>query len=358
MRKPFDCVIGVRRSDKASGVGLFNTILARELAVPYLLLKNYAGEGRPLFSLKFEELSADEAAVLARFLERPDSGDHGLFLHTLSGLPLEGFAVERAAAVFSGNDAIHARLDERGVGGRLVRAFAPSLIPDDHRLACRPMSVEFFYFGMAGKVNQARFRTLHAFLEKLGTEYRLLCSLAVHEMSDGQCLHSAREFFSELFGDRFIFLGCLTEMGISYFLNAQTVFIGFYGEGVRANNTTFNTALRFGKRIITNLDPFSPAETRTLESILDIDSATPESLQRFLLQPSNALAEETGAALFTWSELLHILRRPAGAAPPASRLSKFSAVEGSPRVSASANRARPKESHGNRSRRKAPRPKS
>jgi predicted NAD-dependent protein-ADP-ribosyltransferase YbiA (DUF1768 family) len=117
----------------------------------------------------------------------------------------------------------------------------------------------------------------------------------------------AVEFLTERFGDRFVHLGTLTDMGIAYFLNSADVFVGFYPDGVRANNTTFNTAMMYQKVIVSNLDEDSPPEVRGQPSILDIDRADPAQLRAFLLDAAPNVAVEA-SKVFTWEELVRRIR--------------------------------------------------
>jgi hypothetical protein len=331
----FDHVIGLRGSDGSSGVGLFNSLLASRLGLPYSFVKDAlpaaGGEDSgaaprfPLFSLKFEELSRSEEELLERFL-REGSGaapPFGLFLHTLAGSAAETLAVRNARIVLAGNDQIHAVVSRKLLAGQTIRrAFAPSLIPGHFREACRPRPVQLFYFGMAGKVDRERFLLLGSKLEAIDADYQLLSSLAVHQTSDGSCLPGVLEFFRSRFADRFVFLGNLTEMGVSYFLNSSATFLGFYRDGLRSNNTTFNTALSFGKRIITNLDEFSPPEVRALPNVLDIDRASDAELARFLRPPaasgeSRPSPAGPSAGLFAWEDLVSIVLEALGALPRA-----------------------------------------
>lgn len=305
MKRPCDCILGVREANHRSGVGLFNRLLAERLQVPYRLLDSHRSDiGDPLVSLKFEELSGAQSEALAdllhlRFGDKP----FYLFLHTYSASRVEQLAALRAQYVFCGNDAIYRRVQALRAGDGVIAAFAPSLIPEHYRQTCSPGEVEFFYFGMANKIDEARFVRLRDLLAELPVDYRLLCSLAVHQTSDGSCISHARSFLARNFGRRFIFLGTLDDMGIAYFLRRETVFVGFYKDGVRSNNTTFNTALSYGKRIITNLDADSPKEVQSCPRILNIDHAEVSDLARFLAQTGPA-KDDPLVEIFSWAKLL------------------------------------------------------
>lgn len=319
MRRPFDCVVGLRQPNEGSGVGLFNRLLARHLGAPSLLLDGYRfpDADHPLVSLKFEELPPGCRERLARGLRRQQAHrGYSLFLHTLDRSEEEGQCVRGAARVFCANDWIYEALRRAGGPAGLTKVFAPSLLPEEYQQTCRPGAPEFFYFGMASKVDFARFLRLRDLLREAGGAYKLLCSLAVHQTSSGGCLPRAVDFFRGAFEDHFVFLGTLTDMGLSYFLNASEVFVGFYRDGVRSNNTTFNTALRFGKKIVTNLDEFSPPEACGCPDVLNIDRAAPDDLASFL----GRAVRDGGhalAGLFSWDELIARLTGAAGHPVPA-----------------------------------------
>jgi hypothetical protein len=305
LKKPCDCILGVREANHGSGVGLFNRQLAERLGVPYVLLAPDLRIGdHPLVSLKFEELSSHQRDCLAKVLRLANGSQaFSLFLHTYGDDPLEQTAVLRACHVFCGNHAVYRHVLKLRFHDAVTAVFAPSLIPEAYRQTCSPGEIEFFYFGMANKIDEGRFIRLRDLLAELAVDYRLLCSLAVHQTSNGSCISHARNFLAQCFGQRFIFLGTLDDMGIAYFLHRPTIFVGFYKNGVRSNNTTFNTALQYRKLIITNIDADSPTEIQNSPRMLNIDTASVRELARFLRQDWTKDAERL-AGLFTWERLL------------------------------------------------------
>jgi hypothetical protein len=305
-------VLGLREANHGSGVGLFNQLLARRLEIPYLLLDDYPfpGPEHPLISLKFEELAARQRrSLLTHLLRSRPQPAYSLFLHTLEHSELERTAIRGASQVFCGNDGIFRWLREQDPCLPFHRAFAPTLIAEDYQRRCQPATVELFYFGMASKIDRPRFLRLRELLDETAPDFKLLCSLAVHQTSDGTCISQAQGFLQACFGERFVYLGTLDDMGIAYFLNGPRIFVGFYRGGVRSNNTTFNTALRYGKRIITNLDADSPPEIQDSPRILDIDQADAATLRQFLADDRDASAQRL-AQLFTWDELIERVLAP------------------------------------------------
>jgi hypothetical protein len=308
MKKPCDCVVGLREANLGSGVGLFNRLLSQHLGVPSALLDDhdFSAHAHPLLSLKFDELTVWQGRRLERELA-VGGRVYSLFLHTLDESELETLAIRGAARVLCGNDYIFGTLQAQNASTRLVRAFAPSLIPDEYQKAYRPGGHSCFTFGMASKVDRRRFSLLRELTVAADCDIQLLCSFSVHQTSDGRCLPQALEFLTECFGERFVYLGTLTDQGIAYLLNTCPIFIGFYSGGVRSNNTTFNTALRFGKKIITNLDAYSPSEAHGATQILNLDQARPDQLAAFFRAPEPVSAVSRS---FTWDRLADLCRMP------------------------------------------------
>lgn len=308
---PFDCVLGLREANPRSGVGLFNEQLAGRLGVPYQpLLPRWKTAAHPLLSLKFEELDGAGRAAAREAVDGAARRPFSLFLHTLDDSSEETDAIAAAEHVFCGNDWIAARLAIRMPPRHTVRAFAPSLI--ELPGATAPPQVELFSFGMAGKVDGRRFARLAEMLDEAGVSFRLTCSLAIHQTSDGGCLPRAVEVLSGCFGERFVHLGTLTDAGLAYLLPGR-VFVGFFRDGVRGNNTTLNTALAAGCRIVTNLDAYSPPEIRANPRVLNLDAVDPRALGRFLLQPAPPLSRSSAASPFTWPRLVELIHQETSA---------------------------------------------
>jgi hypothetical protein len=97
-------------------------------------------------------------------------------------------------------------------------------------------------------------------------------------------------------------------MGIAYFLNSELIFVGFYPKGARANNTTLNVALRYGRRIITNCDNYSPKEVRGCDRVLNIDNANSTDLQQFIAKRIH-ITDEDMAFAFSWRKLVFLMRQ-------------------------------------------------
>jgi hypothetical protein len=222
-------------------------------------------------------------------------------------MEIEIECIRRAGHIFCGNDDIYCQLIALGHSNKVIRGFAPGLLPRGYYYHCRPAGIQLFYFGMASKVEYERLLRLKKLLHRAGVQYRFLCSLARHQTSDRGTLSDARKRLKTVFGRRLIFLGTLDNMGIAYFLNTNVICVAFYPRGARANNTTLITALQYGRRVITNLDEYSPREIVSIDGVLDIETASVSDLRQFVTGAvGGAGSRERG--LFSWEELVSLLR--------------------------------------------------
>jgi hypothetical protein len=159
-----------------------------------------------------------------------------------------------------------------------------------------------FTLGVPSKLDRTRMTRLRDLMVAAGYDFQLVSCFAADPVNDRRRLSEAIGFLTQCFGQRFIYVGTLTEQGIAFFLNTCPIFVGFYGDGVRGNDTIFNTALRFGKKVITNLDEHSPVEIHGIPHVLDIDNSGVEALRKFIGAP---VSTQNGAAgLFTWEKLV------------------------------------------------------
>ncbi len=59
-----------------------------------------------------------------------------------------------------------------------------------------------------------------------------------------------------------------------HYLRTTTYFAAFFGDGVRANNTSVHTAMQAGAVVITNMDDRSPEGFNHMQSVIDIRSCS------------------------------------------------------------------------------------
>jgi len=301
---PIDCVVSHHLNTFASGVARFNELLAQHLGVPFVGLHDPALPRfrSPLLSFKATELSSADLEHLQRLLA--ESGwQPQLYLHVWEDLPVERVLLGAASRVWAGNAEIAAALEGRHADVR--GAWTPGLLMD-HRVIA-PSEIVVFSFGMAHKIQTARFERLRELLEQTGRSYQVLVSSATHATSSIGESQAVYEEMEQIFPDRLFFLGNLSDVAVFDALRRSTFFASFFPRGVRANNTSVAAAMEHGAVVITNLDEHSPAHMRHLETVVDIDRAQALPLDVYDLRMLSARAIEAARA-HSWDRLALLMR--------------------------------------------------
>ena len=114
-----------------------------------------------------------------------------------------------------------------------------------------------------------------------------------------------QERFEDLYGKNFIWAGYLGEQILLRELQQSDVFVGFYPDGVRENNSSAIAALSFGLKVITNFDIDSPDFFRNHESAIDINVLEQHS-SLSLKKKSPEELDQIG--IYSWENFLNVLR--------------------------------------------------
>jgi hypothetical protein len=290
-----DAVVTHHRNGFRSGVARFNEVLAERLGLPLYGL--FEGTADSLLSFKAGEMSEDERGRFAARLEELDW--HGqAYLHEWAGLPVEREIVRRARRVHCGNLEIYEQVRE--LNPESAPVWTPGLLVD--RRDYEPADLTAFSFGMAHKVQTARFRRLRDLLDASGRSYAVYVSAANHETSSLEDAEAVFREMHEVFPDLY-FLGNLSDVAVHNQLRQSTYFAAFFPRGVRANNTTVAAAMETGAVVITNLDRHSPPEYAHLKNLIDIEQCAELPVDGDVLARIRAGALET-AQERSWEELL------------------------------------------------------
>src|SRR5215203_4262139 len=253
-----DAIVTHHLNTFASGVARFNEILAENLGVPLLSVRDEAllSCRRPCLSFKYSELRPEAETRLVDLTADPEAV-YDLLLHEIAGTELEDRMIRGAACVWSANDEIEAEVRTRRDSGAQA-VWTPSLLLDERTYP--PVALSVFSFGMAHKIQTHRFERLRDLLEETGHPYAIYVSSANHETASIQDGQAVFEEMHDLFPpERLYFLGNLSDVAIFNFLRTTTFFASFFPRGARANNTTISAALKQGCTVITNLDEHSPS---------------------------------------------------------------------------------------------------
>jgi hypothetical protein len=269
-----DCVLGYHLNPLSCGIAKFNLALARQMSVPVLSLfdPSAASTRRPLLSIKLSEFTYNHARDLERFLnERPATQSLRLFLHAFDDTELERRMVMEADLVCVGNIELAERL--RSLRPDVVEAWCPGAVFDAAPFT--PTELSVFTFGMAHKVRGEHYRRLDELLQQTGKSYSLYLSTALHEGTTIEtAFSSAVESIRQHFTGPVHFLGFLSDAAVMHYLRTTTYFAAFFGEGVRANNTSVHTAMQAGAVVVTNMDDRSPEGFDHMQSVIDIRSCS------------------------------------------------------------------------------------
>jgi hypothetical protein len=207
--------------------------------------------------------------------------------------------ITEAEIVYTGNAELAARL--RQLRPDVVEAWCPGILIDAEPFVKTELSV--FTFGMAHKVRGEYYRKLDEFLKRTGKSYSLYLSTALHEgTSIETAFDAAVKNIRDAFSGPVYFLGFLSDAAVLHYLQTTTYFAAFFPQGVRANNTSVNSAMNAGAVVITHLDDGSPSGYRHMHSVIDVATCTElptdgESLRDI---GRNAAAE---AKLLSWDAL-------------------------------------------------------
>lgn len=304
-----DSILSYHMNPLTCGVARFNRALADRLNLPMVQMFTETAQSfrRPLLSLKLSEFTEPDAHRLEEMVDHWDDRlEPRLFLHDWTATPVEAKLLRRAKTVYCGNEALVQEL--KPLHTNVVEAWCPGHLFDAVPFP-EDVDISVYTFGMAHKVRADYFYHLHDKLEATGKSYCLYISAAVHEgKSLDDSFTAAYEELKQIFGNRIFFLGFISDTGLFNYLKRCTFFAAFFGSGVRANNTSVNTAMQVGSVVLTNLDEHSPPDYRHMESLIDIrqcEGGLP--LDRDLLDRIAGRGREV-AAVHGWSPLIDLLR--------------------------------------------------
>ncbi len=305
-----DSILTYHSNPLTCGIARFNTALSRHMDVPCIELFSEAGlkAKAPLVSIKISEFSQLDIERLSAIAEDPMVWPElRLFFHDYTDTLLEAALMARAKKVYCGNEALKTKLAK--LHPHTALAWCPGYLFDtkpfnDHA------EITVYTFGMAHKLRTDHYYRLYELLEATGKPYAVYISAAIHEgKSLDDSFTSAYEELEACFGEKIHFLGFVSDAALYNYLNKSTFFAAFFPEGVRANNTSVNTAMQCGAVVITNLDEFSPPEFRHLEAVVDIRQCggglpLDAALLDRIRDSGRAYAARTG-----WAPLVDLIRR-------------------------------------------------
>ena len=300
-----DSVLGYHLNPLTCGVAKFNTLLGQELGLPFLSLfaEQVAELKYPLISIKFSEMTAAEQAKLAEWCL--NGVNYDLFLHGFSNTQNERTIISNAGMVYCGNAEIAAQLAP--LKHDVLELYCPGMLTDITEFKSCEISV--FSFGMAHKIDATHYKKLKTLLDQSGKSYCIYVSTAVHEGDAfDEAIAAVKRELADIFTDKLYFLGFLSDDAVHHYLKTTTFYASFFEDGVRANNTSVNSAMRCGAVTVTNLDGYSPTQFAHKKNLIDINQCERLPVDERELKNLSDNAREMGTRYFDWPSLAEQIR--------------------------------------------------
>lgn len=307
MNLPYDCIAGYHMNYLTCGIAKFNLVLGSKMGIPFMNLYNLGLNNfrAPLLSVKLSEFTKDDLVILPEWIDRRKAtGGYSVFLHGYNGMQLEDDLLRRANAVYCGNRVLYEQLSS--LNDNTFSLFCPGT--NLNRQLFKETELKIFSFGMAHKLKTEKYYRLKELLDKTKKTYSILLSTALHEGAsfDESFIEVSNEM-QDIFGNRVYFLGYLSDQAVYNYLQQSDFFVAFFDDGVRANNTSVNTALESGCVVVTNLDEYSPEPLEHMTNIIDINQAEEFPVEESKLERIKLAAKEVGDRNLGWETLLKYL---------------------------------------------------
>lgn len=239
-----DAVLSYHMKPATCGVAKFNHALAQQLGVPCRSIHGLASS-HSLVSIKTSEMAESWQHYMPMF------SDYDLFLHDI---PTSGREfLQNPKRIYAANSVIAD--DLRPCRPDVIEAWCPSTIAGNPTRG----TINVLTFGMAHKIQTARYEKLKTLLDGTGEDYTVSVSTAIHEGSPWDETALVGERLRGIFGDRLRVLGYLADDALARELVSASAVALFFDPALRANNTTFWAACDAKQMVITNMDDHSPS---------------------------------------------------------------------------------------------------
>ena len=302
-----DIVLGYHLNPLTCGIAKFNQQLGHELDVPVMSLFDERAKDFdcPVLSIKTAEFGHRDLERLETWVDGyPSNKRLHIFFHAYSGTRLEDKLIERADLIYVGNQELCLELER--YRHKIVTAWCPGTLLD--RTPFREVDISIMTFGMAHKMSPVYYHKLNELLEATGKSYCLYVSTALHDgTSFEDNFLAVFDQMKTMFSGEVYFLGFLSDTVVFNYLRNVTYFAAFFSKGVRANNTSVNTAMECGATVITNLDEHSPVEFRHMHNVIDINRVEKLPADRETIRRIGSNAVELNST-FGWSRLVQLMR--------------------------------------------------
>lgn len=284
-----DAVLSYHMNPATCGVAKFNHRLARELGVRVERIRELRWNYTPTYKHPLISVKPSEIPTVYAYFPLPTVCRYDLFLHEWTDT---AFGLCRMSeTIYAANTEIAQFVRTKAERPDVIEAWCPSTIEGNaHR-----GTINVLTFGMAHKIQTARYEKLKALLDATGEDYTVSVSTAIHEGSPWDETALVGEKLRAIFGDHLRVLGYLADDALVAEMARSTAVALFFDPALRANNTTAHAVLDASRCLITNLDEQSPGFGVT------VDAMTPSLLKKLAQCPD---FHTVSPDRLGWSELV------------------------------------------------------
>jgi len=237
----------------------------------------------PIVSVKVSEISNADLSQIQNQVGNLSS--YSLIVHDFHDGPFLANLVSNATKVMGLNKEISLRLRNLRsdvIVGHTVASY-------EQLESFVESNLTLITFGMAHKIQSARYRKVASLLKFDQRSHILEISSALHEGTQfDDSFFEVGDEIAEFFEGRVRFLGFLADPEVSRRVARANAMLAFFPNGARENNNSVLSAMHLAIPVITNLDELSPTWLKHNETVFDI-----ERLEKF---PTDSELKRVGFA--------------------------------------------------------------
>ncbi|MFZ2026792.1 MAG: hypothetical protein WAV30_05905 [Microgenomates group bacterium] len=305
----FSHVVSTNTKPHLSGVAKFGYLFAKKIHAHFLGFyeTNQIKRGdEVLLSVYCDQLDTDLETQIWRFVSFAEEKKikYSVFFHSWVGNSIEHELIKKAKSIYAGNAEIAQEIKK--IVPNVKPLWSPSLIEGIGLKNGK--DVHIFSFGMAFKIQTKYHEILAEKLEDFGIDYVVRFSTGFHERANFGNYDGFATELESIYGENTQFFGFLSDDAIDHFLRTSDIYVNFFPNGARANNTTLYAPMSRGCPVITNLDMYSPAWMVSGKNVLDISALEKKDLTKRKLNQISAQAMKDVARNTNWNRLLREMK--------------------------------------------------
>ncbi len=305
----FTHIISTNTKPHLSGVAKFGFLLGKRLNSEFMsffdMRKIHRGD-KVLLSVSCDQLDMELETQIWRFISFIEEKKikYSVFFHTWSGNSIENELIKKAKTVYAANMEI--ALELKKISHNVTSLWSPSLIEGVGLKNGR--DIHIFSFGMAFKIQTKYHEILAEKFEEFGINYIVRFSTGFHERANFGNYDQLATELEDIYGENVQFFGFLSDDAVDHFLRTSDIYVNFFPNGARANNTTLYSPMSRGCPVITNLDMYSPSWMISGKNIIDISNLDRNLLSKKKLNEISRQAKIDVSKNTNWNKLIREMK--------------------------------------------------